>query len=59
MAACLALAVVLFQDVASHAPDDMHFRTMDELYPAGAAVFMLGSPHYGCQGEVSRDVGGR
>lgn len=36
-----------------HAPDDMHFRTLDELFPAGAQVFMLGNPNYGSQGEVS------
>ncbi|XP_070207130.1 5'-3' exoribonuclease 1-like isoform X3 [Littorina saxatilis] len=40
------------KDIQSHAPDDMHFRTMDELFPVGASVFMLGNPHYACQGEV-------
>ncbi|KAK7476098.1 hypothetical protein BaRGS_00032652 [Batillaria attramentaria] len=40
------------KDVLTHASDDMHFRTMEELYPKGAAVFMIGNPHYGCQGEV-------
>ena len=36
----------------SHAPDDMHFKTMSELFPVNASVFMLGNPHYGCQGDV-------
>ncbi|XP_033763186.1 5'-3' exoribonuclease 1-like isoform X1 [Pecten maximus] len=28
------------------------FSTLGELFPAKEAVFMLGWPHYGCQGEV-------
>ena len=47
------LVSLSFQDVPTWVADDMHFSTMDELFPAGAAVFMLGNPHYGCQGEVS------
>lgn len=40
------------KDVLVHASEDLHFCTMDELYPTGASVFMLSNPHYGCQGEV-------
>jgi hypothetical protein len=25
---------------------------LSELFPTGQSVFMMGSPHYGCQGEV-------
>jgi hypothetical protein len=46
------VCVCVFQDVLSHAPDNMHFRTITELFPKGAAVFMLGQPHYASQGEV-------
>uniref|UniRef100_A0A8B9GLE6 5'-3' exoribonuclease 1 n=1 Tax=Amazona collaria TaxID=241587 RepID=A0A8B9GLE6_9PSIT len=40
---------------------DSHFsniRTLDDLFPPGSTAFMLGSPYYGCMGEVqdSRDV---
>ena len=30
----------------------MQYRTLDELFPVGSDVFMLGSPHYGCMGQV-------
>uniref|UniRef100_A0A8C4XU65 5'-3' exoribonuclease 1 n=1 Tax=Falco tinnunculus TaxID=100819 RepID=A0A8C4XU65_FALTI len=35
-----------------------NIRTLDDLFPPGSAAFMLGSPYYGCMGEVqdSRDV---
>ncbi|XP_066475820.1 5'-3' exoribonuclease 1 isoform X2 [Tiliqua scincoides] len=33
-------------------------KTLDDLFPLGCTVFMLGTPYYGCTGEVqdSRDV---
>ncbi|KYO33908.1 5'-3' exoribonuclease 1 isoform X1 [Alligator mississippiensis] len=34
---------------------DSHFsniKTLDDLFPPGSTVFMLGSPYYGCTGEV-------
>ncbi|KAJ7395556.1 hypothetical protein BTVI_154292 [Pitangus sulphuratus] len=33
-------------------------RTLDDLFPPGSTAFMLGSPYYGCMGEVqdSHDV---
>ncbi|XP_076451691.1 5'-3' exoribonuclease 1-like isoform X2 [Babylonia areolata] len=40
------------KDILTHSADDMHLQTMEELFPLNAAVFMLGHPHYGCQGEV-------
>ncbi|XP_074887854.1 5'-3' exoribonuclease 1 isoform X10 [Buteo buteo] len=35
-----------------------NIRTLDDLFPPGSTAFMLGSPYYGCMGEVqdSRDV---
>ncbi|KAM6224640.1 5'-3' exoribonuclease 1 isoform 2-T2 [Rhynchocyon petersi] len=27
-------------------------RTLDDLFPSGSMVFMLGTPYYGCSGEV-------
>ncbi|KAM6304978.1 5'-3' exoribonuclease 1-like [Aegotheles albertisi] len=35
-----------------------NIKTLDDLFPPGSTVFMLGSPCYGCMGEVqdSRDV---
>uniref|UniRef100_A0A4W3HBT8 5'-3' exoribonuclease 1 n=1 Tax=Callorhinchus milii TaxID=7868 RepID=A0A4W3HBT8_CALMI len=35
-----------------------HFRTLEELFPSSIKVFMLGTPYYGCMGEVqdSSDV---
>ncbi|NXW02504.1 XRN1 exoribonuclease, partial [Fregetta grallaria] len=35
-----------------------NIKTLDDLFPPGSTAFMLGSPYYGCMGEVqvSRDV---
>ncbi|KAK2538315.1 Xrn1 [Columba guinea] len=35
-----------------------NIKTLDDLFPPGITAFMLGSPYYGCMGEVqdSRDV---
>ncbi|KFW10835.1 5'-3' exoribonuclease 1, partial [Fulmarus glacialis] len=35
-----------------------NIKTLDDLFPPGSTAFMLGSPYYGCIGEVqdSRDV---
>uniref|UniRef100_A0A8C2TG03 5'-3' exoribonuclease 1 n=1 Tax=Coturnix japonica TaxID=93934 RepID=A0A8C2TG03_COTJA len=35
-----------------------NIKTLDDLFPLGSTAFMLGSPYYGCMGEVqdSRDV---
>ncbi|XP_039413261.1 5'-3' exoribonuclease 1 isoform X1 [Corvus cornix cornix] len=35
-----------------------NIRTLDDLFPPGSTAFMLGSPYYGCMGEVhdSHDV---
>lgn len=35
-----------------HDPSFTQYRTLAELFPAGSAAFMLGTPHYGCQGQV-------
>lgn len=29
------------------------YKTVDDLFTPEAAVFMIGWPHYGCQGKVS------
>ena len=29
------------------------FKTLDEVFPEGSTIFMLGLPHYGAQGAVS------
>lgn len=41
------------KDIAVHDSSFMQYRTLDELFPVETKVFMLGSPHYGCMGEVS------
>uniref|UniRef100_A0A8C9LER9 5'-3' exoribonuclease 1 n=1 Tax=Pavo cristatus TaxID=9049 RepID=A0A8C9LER9_PAVCR len=30
-----------------------NIKTLDDLFPPGSTAFMLGSPYYGCMGEVS------
>ncbi|KAL4221730.1 5'-3' exoribonuclease 1 [Mactra antiquata] len=40
------------KDIAVHDPGFCQFKTLKEFLPDGTAVFMLGWPHYGCQGEV-------
>ncbi|WAR13782.1 XRN1-like protein [Mya arenaria] len=39
-------------DIAVHEPGFCQFTTLSEYMPEKAEVFMLGWPHYGCQGEV-------
>ncbi|CAM9801963.1 unnamed protein product [Lampetra planeri] len=29
-----------------------HSKTLEEIFPLNSTVFMLGTPHYGCQGEI-------
>ncbi|XP_052759687.1 5'-3' exoribonuclease 1-like isoform X2 [Mya arenaria] len=40
------------KDIAVHEPGFCQFTTLSEYMPEKAEVFMLGWPHYGCQGEV-------
>ncbi|XP_035697172.1 5'-3' exoribonuclease 1-like isoform X1 [Branchiostoma floridae] len=40
------------KDIAVHDPSYKQFRTLDELFCPGTTCFMLGNPHYGCEGEV-------
>ena len=42
----------MFQNVESDAADDNTVFSLLDLFPIGADVFMLGNPHYGCQGQV-------
>jgi hypothetical protein len=46
----------MFQNIAVHDPTFLAFRTLSELFPTGQSVFMMGSPHYGCQGEVGKTL---
>ncbi|XP_048250324.1 5'-3' exoribonuclease 1-like isoform X3 [Haliotis rufescens] len=40
------------KDIAIHDPDFQQFRSLEELFSTETSVFMIGQPHYGCQGEV-------
>ncbi|XP_046562363.1 LOW QUALITY PROTEIN: 5'-3' exoribonuclease 1-like [Haliotis rubra] len=40
------------KDIAIHDPDFQQFRTLEQLFSPETSVFMIGHPHYGCQGEV-------
>ncbi|XP_063418054.1 5'-3' exoribonuclease 1-like isoform X2 [Mytilus trossulus] len=40
------------KDIAVHDPTYQAYSTLSELFPTKQSVFMMGSPHYGCQGEV-------
>lgn len=40
------------KDLNVHDSTFSQFSTLDELFPPKESVFMLGWPHYGCQGEV-------
>ncbi|XP_053379748.1 5'-3' exoribonuclease 1-like isoform X2 [Mercenaria mercenaria] len=40
------------KDIAVHDPEFCQFKTLKEYLPEGNPVFMLGWPHYACQGEV-------
>ncbi|CAN7987458.1 unnamed protein product, partial [Ixodes pacificus] len=42
----------LVKDITEHCPEFEQFKTVEELFPVGKTCFMLGHPHYGCQGEV-------
>ncbi|XP_059849758.1 5'-3' exoribonuclease 1 isoform X1 [Hypanus sabinus] len=46
------------RDLKSFDSSLSRFRTLDELFPPGINIFMLGTPYYGCIGEVqdSSDV---
>ena len=47
------MIINLLQDIAVHNPDDCPYKSLQEYLPEKAPVFMMGWPHYGCQGEVS------
>lgn len=40
------------KDISVHDPSFCQYKTLSELFPVGEVAFMLGWPHYGCQGEV-------
>nr|XP_039266984.1 5'-3' exoribonuclease 1-like isoform X1 [Styela clava] len=40
------------KDISVKDPTFQQFKGVDELFPAGSTVFMLGQPHYGCRGKV-------
>ncbi|XP_029470943.1 5'-3' exoribonuclease 1 isoform X2 [Rhinatrema bivittatum] len=46
------------KDISTFDSRFSHFKTLEELFCPGSHVFMLGTPYYGCMGEVqdSSDV---
>ena len=42
----------MLQDISVKDPSFQQYKTLDQLLPVNSKVFMLGSPHYGCMGEV-------
>ncbi|XP_070562062.1 5'-3' exoribonuclease 1-like isoform X2 [Ptychodera flava] len=40
------------QDISAYDPSYKQFKTLEELFPAKSVCFMLGTPQYGCMGEV-------
>ncbi|KAL5015240.1 hypothetical protein ScPMuIL_009510 [Solemya velum] len=40
------------KDIVVHERDCCQYSTIEEMFPEKTDVFMLGWPHYGCQGEV-------
>lgn len=42
----------LVKGLTEHAPDFVECKTIQELFPNGSQCFMVGHPHYGCQGKV-------
>ncbi|XP_064610977.1 5'-3' exoribonuclease 1-like [Liolophura sinensis] len=40
------------KNISVHDPSYTQFTSLEELYAPSTPVFMLGFPHYGCQGEV-------
>ncbi|XP_077990094.1 5'-3' exoribonuclease 1-like [Glandiceps talaboti] len=43
---------ICVKDIAAYDPSFTQFKTLEELFPAKSVCFMLGTPHYGCMGEV-------
>ncbi|XP_063162715.1 5'-3' exoribonuclease 1 isoform X1 [Candoia aspera] len=48
----------IVKDIKTFACHFSRLKTLDDLFPLGCTVFMLGTPYYGCTGEVqdSSDV---
>ncbi|XP_069474375.1 5'-3' exoribonuclease 1 isoform X2 [Ambystoma mexicanum] len=48
----------IVKDLNTFNPGSDHFKTLKDLFSPGNTVFMLGTPYYGCMGEVedSSDV---
>ncbi|XP_049332694.1 5'-3' exoribonuclease 1 isoform X2 [Astyanax mexicanus] len=48
----------IVKDIKAFDSSLSRFKTLDELFPVGTAVFMVGNPYYGAMGEVqdSSDV---
>lgn len=42
----------IVKNITEHAPDFVECKTIPELFPTGSHCFMVGHPHYGCQGKV-------
>ena len=50
---------MLVKDITVHDSTFQQFKTLDEVYPTNSQCFMLGSPNYGCQGNVMEIENGR
>uniref|UniRef100_A0A1E1XLQ0 5'-3' exoribonuclease 1 n=1 Tax=Amblyomma sculptum TaxID=1581419 RepID=A0A1E1XLQ0_AMBSC len=42
----------IVKDITEKSPDFEEFKTIEELFPVGKTCFMVGHPHYGCEGQV-------
>ncbi|XP_002730377.1 5'-3' exoribonuclease 1-like [Saccoglossus kowalevskii] len=40
------------KDIAAYDPSFKQFSNLEDLFPPESECFMLGTPHYGCMGEV-------
>ena len=47
------LSLLSLQDLQVEEAAHTTFKTLDEVFPEGSTIFMLGLPHYGAQGAVS------
>uniref|UniRef100_H3AKR8 5'-3' exoribonuclease 1 n=1 Tax=Latimeria chalumnae TaxID=7897 RepID=H3AKR8_LATCH len=42
----------IVKDITAFNSSFSHFKTLNDFFPTGSTVFMLGTPYYGCMGEV-------
>lgn len=49
---CYKYAVFSLQDIKAFDSSLARFKTLEELFPPGTIVFMVGNPYYGTMGDV-------